>query len=217
MSAMEYSMPTGGVGVGLAVGACSSERGCVSGLVHSVRGTTREQRGFPSQVLVSRFGRSSVSPFLLGEGREALAVGDGVTGFRRLGRWAVMATGPAAPVGTETETLGGLLGGVAGERLRPVFAAVADPDLFSGLGLVSTPIAEDPIVDLAGFSLAGKRRASIRHSVSSARRAGLSVHPWSPDLAAGSAVVSAAWLSTKRGGQMGFTLGRFDPSSFGAL
>ncbi len=168
-------------------------------------------------VLVSRFGASSVSPFLLGPDRETVAVGEGITGYLRQGRWAVMATGPATPAGTEADTLAALLDQFAQQRLRPVFAAVADAELYAGLGLVTKPVAEDPIVDLTDFSLAGKRRASIRHSVSSARRAGLRVVPWSPDLIDRSAAMSASWLGAKRGGEMGFTLGRFDPQSFASL
>jgi phosphatidylglycerol lysyltransferase len=72
------------------------------------------------------------------------------------------------------------------------------------------PVAEDAIIFLDRFDLAGSRRASIRHSVTSARRAGLVVEDYGPQHAAGCAAVSAAWLATKRGGEMGFTLGRFD-------
>jgi phosphatidylglycerol lysyltransferase len=72
------------------------------------------------------------------------------------------------------------------------------------------PIADDAMIELGSFSLAGSRRAKVRHSLSAARRAGITVVPFTDDLADGAAAVSAAWLATKRGGEMGFTLGRFD-------
>jgi len=160
----------------------------------------------------SAWGRSSVSPFNLGEGRELLGrPGLCGTGFIRRGRWAVMATDPSSAPGREAEGLEVTLELLAGEGLRPAFAAVADPTPYRQRGMWTTTVADDPIIDLAGFDLSGKRRANIRHSVTSARRAGLRVVPWSDELRDQAARVSDAWLATKRGGEMGFTLGRFDP------
>jgi len=161
---------------------------------------------------VETWGRSSVSPFNVGDGRELLGnPGLFGTGFLRRGRWAVMATDVAAAAGHEDEGLSLTLDLVGGLGLRPTFVAVVDPSPYQVRGMWTTPIADDPIIDLTAFSLAGKRRANIRHSVTSARRAGLRVVPWSDEVRPGVAAVSAAWLSTKRGGEMGFTLGRFDP------
>jgi phosphatidylglycerol lysyltransferase len=126
-----------------------------------------------------------------------------------------MATDPASPAGTELEIVNELLDHLGQARLRPVFAAVAEPDLYAGLGLYPIPMAEDAVVTLADFSLAGKRRAGIRHSVASARRAGLAVMAWDQSLSSSAEAMSASWLATKRGGELGFTLGRFDPESIG--
>lgn len=161
--------------------------------------------------LVARWGRSSVSPHLLGAENEVLCLAaSGIAGYVRRGRWAVLPTGPAAPPGCEDVALDDLLSRLAAHRLRPVFAAVPDPGPYARRGMLAVEIAHDARIALADFSLAGKRRANIRHSASSARRAGLRMAPWSPDVAAGVAAVSAAWLSTKRGGEMGFTLGRLN-------
>jgi phosphatidylglycerol lysyltransferase len=97
--------------------------------------------------------------------------------------------------------------------LQPVFTAVSDAGPYRQRGLWSAPVADDPVIDLAGFGLGGGRMASVRHSVASARRAGLRVVPWAPALTDGAAAVSAKWLATKRGGELGFTLGRFDPAA----
>jgi phosphatidylglycerol lysyltransferase len=166
-----------------------------------------------NRVLVERFGRSSVSPFILGPDRTGIRLRHGVAGYLRQGRWAVMATGPAAVPGREVDAVGELLARLRNLRLRPLFAAVVDPTPYEAHGLVSRPVAEDAVIELKDFSLAGKRRANIRHSVTSARRAGLRVVPWSADLEDQAAAVSGAWLSGKRGGEMGFTLGRFDAAA----
>lgn len=164
------------------------------------------------------WGRNSVSPFTLGDGRSTIELDcGGATGIMRFGRLAVMATEPLAPPGEEDTALDELLEVLKGRGLRPVFAAVVDEDRFRRRGLHTRPIAEDAIIDLDGFSFAGKRRASIRHSVASAHRGGLRVVPWSPRHAEGAEAVSAQWLSTKRGGEMGFTLGRFDPAAMDSL
>src|SRR3954451_3633091 len=126
----------------------------------------------------SRLGTSSVSPFTIGDETELLLLADGgVAGFVRRGRWAIMATSPVTPHGTEDLALAEVLGRLRRERLRPVFAAVPDPQRFTAQGMHLRPIADDAVVELAEFSLAGKKRASIRHSVTSARRAGLTVEP----------------------------------------
>jgi phosphatidylglycerol lysyltransferase len=157
------------------------------------------------------YGRCSISPFLVGEDRQVVLLSDGgITGVVRRGRWAVMATEPATPAGTEALALEELLRSLRARLLRPVFAAVSTPELFQQAGMYCEPVAEDAMLQLDKFSLAGSRRASIRHSVTSARRAGLVVEEYGPQHAAGCAAVSAAWLATKRGGEMGFTLGRFD-------
>lgn len=169
------------------------------------------RRPLPAAARVGLYGRSSVSPFLLGDDRQIVLLSEGgVTGFVQRGRWAVMATEPATAVGTEVDALGELLQHLADYRLRPVFAAVSAPELFEQFGMYCEPVAEDGIITLDGFSLSGSRRASIRHSVTAAHRAGLVVEEYGPQHAGGCAAVSAAWLATKRGGEMGFTLGRFD-------
>ncbi|HEX4539386.1 MAG TPA: DUF2156 domain-containing protein, partial [Acidimicrobiales bacterium] len=163
-----------------------------------------------AEAAVAHWGRSSASPFLVGADRRVIRVGAGAAGWVRQGRWAVLATDVAAPVDAAEAALDELLEVLAGERLRPVFACVADPEPYRRRGMHAVPIADDAVVDLGSFSLAGPRRAKVRHSLNAARRAGIAVVPFTNDLADGTAAVSAAWLATKRGGEMGFTLGRFD-------
>jgi lysylphosphatidylglycerol synthetase-like protein (DUF2156 family) len=164
------------------------------------------------QAAVARWGRQSASPFLLGEDRVVVRLsGAAVAGYVRRGRWAVLATDVAAPPWARERVLDELLQRLKQDRMRPVFTCVSEAEPYESRGMHAMPIAEDAVIDLTSFSLKGKRMANIRHSVSAAKRAGLTVEPWSPELAEGVADVSKAWLSTKHGGEMGFTLGRFDP------
>ncbi|HEY1635883.1 MAG TPA: DUF2156 domain-containing protein [Acidimicrobiales bacterium] len=164
------------------------------------------------QAAVARWGRQSASPFLLGEDRVVVRLaGAAVAGYVRRGRWAVLATDVAAPPWARERVLDELLQRLKQDRMHPVFTCVAEAEPYESRGMYAMPIAEDAVIDLASFSLKGKRMANIRHSVSAAKRAGLTVVPWSPEVAEGVAEVSKAWLATKHGGEMGFTLGRFDP------
>ena len=158
---------------------------------------------------IERLGRSSVSPFLATPGNLGFRVPHGIAAYRRVRGWAVFATAPAADVGHESDALDGALAHAAANGLRPVFAAVGDPEPFVDRGMYATEIADDALVALPGFTLAGKRRASIRHSVSAATRAGVTVVPYSDEHFDGLARVSEQWLRTKRGGELGFTLGTF--------
>jgi phosphatidylglycerol lysyltransferase len=158
---------------------------------------------------VATWGASSVSPFLLGPGREALSLSlGGVTGFVRQGGWAVMATDPVAPSGLMGVAIDDTLEALHRRRLRPVFAAVVDDAPYRQRGLFATAVAEDSVIDLSTFSLEGKRRTKVRHSVSAAHRQGLRVEPLTPGRWASAQRMSQAWLRAKRGPEMGFTLGR---------
>jgi phosphatidylglycerol lysyltransferase len=164
--------------------------------------------------IVACVGSGSISPFLTELGNSIVRVAeDSVAGYRSVGRWAVMPTAPVAPDGFEADALDGVLRHLRGARRRPVFVAVADPEPFEARGLHTTRVADEAVVDLRAFTLDGKRMASIRHSVTSARRAELRVVPYAPEHRLPLARISDDWLATKRGGEMGFTLGRFDPDA----
>jgi len=82
------------------------------------------------------------------------------------------------------------------------------------LGLRSLKMAEEAIVDLASFSLAGGKRAALRAMVHKVTRMGLVVRRYcrpQPDAAIDDQLeeISEEWLASKRLGEMGFSLGRF--------
>lgn len=99
----------------------------------------------------------------------------------------------------------------------PCFYEAAEENLpvYRGLGLGSLKIAEEAVIDLPSFSLAGGKRAALRALVHKVTRGGLTVRRHDQGAAEGAAhdeqleAISEEWLAEKRLGEMGFTLGRF--------
>jgi phosphatidylglycerol lysyltransferase len=94
-------------------------------------------------------------------------------------------------------------------------AAAERLPVYKGLGLRCLKIAEEAIVDLPSFSLAGGKRAALRSMVHKVQRSGLVVTPYRRALEAAADVdeqleeISEEWLAEKRVSEMSFTLGRF--------
>ena len=160
--------------------------------------------------LAARFGATGVAPFLAASDVEVVDVIDGwgAAAYLRRGRWAVTAGDVVAPDLVADAALDQYLAALQQRRLRPAFVAVADPERFARRGFAVTEVADEALLDLAEFTLSGKPRAGIRHAVASARRLGLTVRPYDPADAPQLAAISRAWLATKRGGELGFTLSR---------
>lgn len=162
--------------------------------------------------LAARHGRTGVAPFLANPDVEVvdLVGGAGASGYAQVRRWAVTPGDVIAPPSASDLALSEYLDVLAARRLQPAFLAVSDPLPYERRGFAVTEIADEAILDLTTFSLAGSMRANLRHSVTSARRAALTVLPYVPWHAAQIAEISAEWLRTKRGGELGFTLSRHE-------
>ncbi len=96
------------------------------------------------------------------------------------------------------------------------YEAAADSlPVYHRLGLRSLKMAEEAIVDLPGFSLAGGKRAALRSMVHKVSRMGLEVRRYERRLGSDAAIdeqleeISEEWLAGKRLGEMGFTVSRF--------
>jgi phosphatidylglycerol lysyltransferase len=82
-------------------------------------------------------------------------------------------------------------------------------------GLQSLKIAEESILDLSEFSLAGGKRANIRAMVNKVAKTGMTVRRYERKSEADPAIdeqlerISEEWLREKRLGELGFTMGRF--------
>ncbi len=94
-------------------------------------------------------------------------------------------------------------------------AAEENLPVYHSLGLRSLKMAEEAVLDLKEFSLAGNKRANLRAMVNKAAKTGMIVEYYSRGKMADPATdeqleeISEEWLSEKRMGELGFTLGRF--------
>lgn len=160
--------------------------------------------------LAAEHGRTGVAPFIANPDVRVVDLlgGTGISGYVRVRRWAVTPGDVIAPELLRDLALSNYLDVLAERRLLPAFLAVQDPLPYSRRSFDVSEIADEAIVDLPTFSLSGPKRANLRHSTTSARRAGLSVMPYEEWQAPQIMEISREWLRTKRGGELGFTLSR---------
>ncbi len=92
-------------------------------------------------------------------------------------------------------------------------------DVYTGLyrqaGMHLLKIGEDPVITVDTFTLVGKAMANVRTSIRHAEKAGLHVvfyrgHVRDAGQLAQMEQISRAWLASKGGSEMGFSMGRFD-------
>jgi phosphatidylglycerol lysyltransferase len=95
-------------------------------------------------------------------------------------------------------------------------------EALGALGLRASPIGREAIIDLPDFSLAGSRRANLRHTIARARRGGVGVRWFRTGIAADDlellgacARVDAVWRA-RAGREMGFTISKFRTSALTA-
>jgi phosphatidylglycerol lysyltransferase len=160
--------------------------------------------------MAAQYGRTGVSPFIANPDVELVDLmgGTAASGYARVRRWAVTPGDVVAAAEVYELALSEYLDVLAARRLRPALLAVSDATPYLRRGLGVDEVADEAVIDLPSFSLAGSKRANLRHSTTSARRAGLTVLPDAPWQAAQIREISAQWLRTKRGGELGFTLSR---------
>jgi lysylphosphatidylglycerol synthetase-like protein (DUF2156 family) len=102
-------------------------------------------------------------------------------------------------------------------------AAEENLPVYQAIGMGSLKIAEEAVIDLQSFSLAGGKRAALRALAHKVTRAGLAVRRYergrAPDPALDEQLeaISEEWLAEKRLGEMGFTLGRFSLDSLAGV
>ncbi len=87
--------------------------------------------------------------------------------------------------------------------------------IYHSLGLRSLKMAEEAILDLAEFSLSGNKRANLRAMVNKTAKSGMIVRFYNRGLQEDPGIdeqleeISQEWLTEKRIGELGFSLGRF--------
>lgn len=99
---------------------------------------------------------------------------------------------------------------------QPAFYQVcpAALPLYRRYGFQALKVGEDAVLDLQGFSLAGKARANVRHAVTHAERAGLSALFYEgavadPTVRDQLEQISTVWLRDKAMAETSFSLGSF--------
>lgn len=169
---------------------------------------------------VEEHGASSTAPLLALPDNALLPLcrGRALAGVGVRNGVAVCLGGPVAPVDVETEALAELIVHCERAGWTPALLAVDDRQraLAAAAGFSALQVGVEAVLDVSSFSMVGKRRANLRHSVSRARREGLSVLRYddrcrSERRTAQLAAISETWLRAKGGPELGFTLGRFDP------
>jgi len=146
-----------------------------------------------------------------------LAGGRGLVAYAVRRSVALACGDPLAPAEVLAESAGGFVEHCRRNGWTPCVYDAAEENLpvYAALGLRSLKIAEEAVIDLPSFSLAGGKRATLRALAHKVTRAGLQVRPYERRRAHDAAVdeqleeISEQWLAEKRLGEMGFTLGRF--------
>ena len=185
----------------------------------------RRQEAPPEEVAraVERHGRHSLSAFAAEDDKHHLVVagGKGLVAYAVRGHVAFAAGDPLSAAGELEPSAREWLAYCRRNGWTPCVYEAADETLpaYRHLGLRSLKMAEEAIVDLASFSLAGGKRAALRSMVHKVTRMGLVVRRYDRARGADPAVdaqleeISEAWLAGKRLGEMGFSLGRFSLES----
>ena len=176
-----------------------------------------------AQDVTRRFGHGALLPFQLGDDKLAFApdVTEGVVVYGLAGRYAVVL---GDPIGRNGEAWVAFDEFLETSRRRGQVPAVYQASAGARGPLVDRgfrviQVGREAIVDLASFDLAGSRRANLRHTVTRARKGGVSVSVHLDGLAPKERVhlereltaIDDAWRAHS-GPELGFTIGRFDPS-----
>ncbi len=170
--------------------------------------------------ILRRDGHGALLPFQLEPDKTRLVTPDGaVVAYGRYGRTAVALgnpAGPAAAIAGAWEAFASACR--AGDLVPAVYQASGDQRAaLLTAGFRPFRVGQEAIIDLAMFDLAGSRRANLRHTVTRARKGGVSFrfHPGGipaaerERLLPGLAAIDRAWAEAA-GPTMGFTVGAFD-------
>jgi phosphatidylglycerol lysyltransferase len=187
----------------------------------------RRQEAPPVEVerAVREHGRRSLSAFAAQEDKHHLVVagGRGLVAYAVRGHVAFAAGDPLCAEADLEACARGWLEHCRHNGWTPCVYEAAEESLpaYRRLGLRSLKMAEEAVVDLGSFSLAGGKRAALRSMVHKVTRMGLVVRRYDrtaapePSLDGQLEEISEAWLAEKRLGEMGFSIGRFSLESLG--
>lgn len=169
--------------------------------------------------LLRRYGRSSTSYFAL-EGSNRYLYLESVPGavpYTYSSGAALVAGEPLCAPGDMARACEEFAGFCEEHDWAPAFYQMSQAarEALEALGFAALKIGEECFYDLPGYSLRGAHRARLRHGVSRAEREGVAVaehipgSPGSDRRQAGMEAVSARWLKTHGGLEMGYLLGGY--------
>jgi lysylphosphatidylglycerol synthetase-like protein (DUF2156 family) len=177
--------------------------------------------------IARRFGHGALLPFQAADGMLAYtrAEMDGMIAYGVAGRCAVVLGDPIGPDGDRWAAFDGFLETCrrAG-RVVAVYQASRDARApLAARGFRTIQVGREASIDLAGFDLAGSRRANLRHTVTRARAGGVSVRVAIDGLRPADlerlrdalTAIDDAWRA-QAGPELGFTVGSFDPATLGS-
>lgn len=168
--------------------------------------------------IVEAHGRSALARFtLFDDKRYWFSPGGSLVAYVVKNRVALALGDPIGPADDLPTALDQWLAVCAQNDWRPAFYEVM-PDLkeaYEQHGLTAICTGHDAIVDLAGWTLAGKARANLRNTANRFERDGWRTEvvepPLDDALLAALGRISDTWLRLKAGNEKRFALGWFDP------
>ncbi|MFT2753069.1 bifunctional lysylphosphatidylglycerol flippase/synthetase MprF [Clavibacter sp. Sh2088] len=138
----------------------------------------------------------------------------GAVAYRAAHGVALTVSDPMASAADAPATIRAFARHCSARGLVPAFYSIHSSHLpvFAELGWSVTPVAEEAVIDLAGFSTSGKRRQDLRTATNRAARDGVDAlwgtYRGLPDgLRAAVDALSGDWADAKALPEMGFTLG----------
>jgi phosphatidylglycerol lysyltransferase len=172
---------------------------------------------------LDKWGRTGTAALAGLPENDALELADGrvLLGYREISGVAIGVGDPVGEPGTEQQALGDFVTTCELNGWTPVLLAAshATAEQARRFGFESVAIGEEAVVDLQGFTTAGKERAKLRQNTHRAERDGVVVSQYTaehrtPTVDAQLREISDQWLKLKHGPELGFTLGRLDLDSF---
>jgi phosphatidylglycerol lysyltransferase len=178
-----------------------------------------EQERRAACALTCMYGTNPISYFALEMGKSFFFSNSGKSFISYVleGDVAVVAGDPVGPEDEMLPVISQFISFCHEQDWTTVFWQVRDvyTELYRQAGMHLLKIGEDPVITIDTFTLVGKAMANVRTSIRHAEKAGLHVvfyggHVHEAEQLAQMEQISRAWLASKGGSEMGFSIGRFD-------
>ena len=178
-----------------------------------------EQERQAVSALTRDYGKSSISYFSLGEDKSYFfsTSGKSIISYVLAGNVAVVAGDPVGPEEEIASATRQFITFCQKQDWAPVFWQVRNDlaDVYRTAGLHLLKIGEDAIIRTDTFTLKGGAMANVRSSAKRAEKEGIRVVFYRGQIENieqlfQMQIISRAWLASKGGSEMGFSMGHFD-------